>query len=457
MRKPSGLIGLSGVVLLAWVWLAVPAAAIQLYGVSTGVGPGSFGGLGVSFDGSGSDELLAIDPATGVATTVGIVLPSGMHNFNSALDTAGGRYFYVTDTGLHVVDSASGALIATHPLAVNLLGLELDPASGLLYGLDVGLGSGTFGNSNLTLTGSGSNDLVSIDPGTGTVSVVGTGLPSGALNFGGAVDPGAGTYVYTTDGALHVVDLATGTLVFSHALAENLHGLELDPLSGLLFGVAFGVGPATFGNSEMSFAGDGANDFVTVDPVTGVATVLATGLPSGEQNFAAAIDPAAGQYFYRTGDTLVTVDLATGALMTAVPAPENFLALEAPFAPAPPVVEVVIDIKPGSDPNSVNPRSRGVIPVAVLTTSVADGDPLDFDAAAVDTTTLAFGPAGAAVAHPGGHLEDADGDGDLDLVVHFRTQETGIACGDTEATLTGATFGGQAIVGVDAVRTVGCG
>jgi hypothetical protein len=31
-----------------------------------------------------------------------------------------------------------------------------------------------------------------------------------------------------------------------------------------------------------------------------------------------------------------------------------------------------------------------------------------------------------------------------------------IACGDTEATLTGETFDGSPITGIDAVKTVGC-
>jgi hypothetical protein len=39
--------------------------------------------------------------------------------------------------------------------------------------------------------------------------------------------------------------------------------------------------------------------------------------------------------------------------------------------------DVSIDIKPGSAPNSINPRSRGVIPVAILTTDTFDA--LDID------------------------------------------------------------------------------
>ena len=109
--------------------------------------------------------------------------------------------------------------------------------------------------------------------------------------------------------------------------------------------------------------------------------------------------------------------------------------------------EVLIDIKPGSDPNSINPRSKGVIPVAVLSAG-------SFDASDVDASTAAFGPGGATPKH-NGHSQDVNGDGSLDLVLHFATQQTGIQHGDTEACLTAATFGGEALAGCDSIRTVG--
>ena len=70
-------------------------------------------------------------------------------------------------------------------------------------------------------------------------------------------------------------------------------------------------------------------------------------------------------------------------------------------------------------------------------------------------SSVGFGPAEAQAVH-GGHIQDVNGDGILDLVLHFRTQETGIACGDTSAALTGETSGGLAVEGDDSVRTVGC-
>jgi hypothetical protein len=77
---------------------------------------------------------------------------------------------------------------------------------------------------------------------------------------------------------------------------------------------------------------------------------------------------------------------------------------------------VQIDIKPGSNPNSINLASNGLIAVAIFTTE-------DFDASLVNAGTILF--AGASSVHSA--LEDVDGDGDLDMVLHFRVEETDLA------------------------------
>ena len=73
----------------------------------------------------------------------------------------------------------------------------------------------------------------------------------------------------------------------------------------------------------------------------------------------------------------------------------------------------------------------------------------------IDFSTVKFGPDGASSAHDG-HVEDVNDDGFVDMVFHFKTQETGIACGDTDVTLVGQTFDGTQLTGTDTVKTVGC-
>jgi hypothetical protein len=114
-----------------------------------------------------------------------------------------------------------------------------------------------------------------------------------------------------------------------------------------------------------------------------------------------------------------------------------------------------IDIKPGDEQNNVNLKSNGVVPVAVLTTD-------QFDAATIDPATAQF--AGAAPKH--WSLEDVDGDGDDDVMFHFRTQELDLTEDSTEATLTAQlmsqrtmlsaaqTSSGAIVSGTDTVRIV---
>ena len=104
------------------------------------------------------------------------------------------------------------------------------------------------------------------------------------------------------------------------------------------------------------------------------------------------------------------------------------------------VERVDIDVKDGAV-NCRNPHA--IITVAVLTTA-------SFDASDLDASSLRLD--GAAEVHGKAHLQDADADGDLDVVLHFQLGDTTLDCASTEATLTGETFAGQRVEGSDAVN-----
>ena len=113
-------------------------------------------------------------------------------------------------------------------------------------------------------------------------------------------------------------------------------------------------------------------------------------------------------------------------------------------------VPVAVDIKPGDNTNSISLSSKGKVPLAILSTTT-------FDARAIDPRTVTL--AGAFVAQdPPGHLlasfEDVNGDGLLDLVLHFRTADLQLNKASSSAVLQGKTFSGELIRGTAGVKIV---
>ena len=109
-------------------------------------------------------------------------------------------------------------------------------------------------------------------------------------------------------------------------------------------------------------------------------------------------------------------------------------------------MNVVIDIKPGSDPNAINLNNKGVISVAILGGKT-------FDVTCVKVDSLRFGPAGALNALAPSY-EDVNGDGYIDLMTHYRTQDTGIAPGDTKACLKGELIDGIKFTACDSIKVI---
>jgi hypothetical protein len=112
--------------------------------------------------------------------------------------------------------------------------------------------------------------------------------------------------------------------------------------------------------------------------------------------------------------------------------------------------DVTIDILPGSTANIINLRSRGTVPVAILSTT-------DFDARTmVDRTSLTFGAAGdeTSLASCNNKGSDVNHDGLLDLVCQFHIQLTGFQPHHVLGILKGNIVGGTPFEAADTVRIV---
>lgn len=110
---------------------------------------------------------------------------------------------------------------------------------------------------------------------------------------------------------------------------------------------------------------------------------------------------------------------------------------------------VPTDIKPNSDPNSLNVGRPGVVSVAVLSTA-------GFDATTqVNRATLKWGPTGTeADVVRCGSPEDANGDGLADLVCKFRLSDAQFEPGDDLGYLTGLLADGATFMSADRVRII---
>ena len=116
-------------------------------------------------------------------------------------------------------------------------------------------------------------------------------------------------------------------------------------------------------------------------------------------------------------------------------------------------IEVLIDIKPGGDPNSINLCSNGAVPIAILGSDT-------FDVYDIDTETLRFAEASVKVVgkkdpHSLCNYEDVNDDTFHDLVCHFLTADIAGTDGQSStATVNGELLNGTPFEGTDIVNIV---
>lgn len=117
---------------------------------------------------------------------------------------------------------------------------------------------------------------------------------------------------------------------------------------------------------------------------------------------------------------------------------------------SPEVRQINIDIKPGGGAVApINPKSRGGIPVALLSSD-------EFDALKVDFSSLTFGSTGdePSLQRCGKGGEDVNGDGRLDLVCHFENQVAKFEATDLEGIVKGKSADGMRFEGRGLLKIV---
>jgi len=372
------------------------------------------------------------------------------------------KHMYWTDVGLHKIlranaDGTGIEEVLSTGYFYSPLGLQLDVSLGKLYWTQEWYDSGI---CRANLDGSSQEDVVgdvahasaiALDAANGKIYWIGwSEYGIWRANTDGSGKEKLSSYPVVSSGGMGI-DPAGGKLYFTswgwdagwagranldgsgvEVLVRNLgqpSGMALDLTHGKMYWVSRRYGTIQRAN---------LNGSSLESLVTGLGT-------PGE----VAVDVSAGMVYWTdfgtkkiqraSMDGTGIVDLVTGLALPAAIALEEI-----------PTRSVTIDIRPGSQTNPINLRSRGVIPVAILSSPDLDAPGL------VDQASLTFGRSGdePCLASCAEVAEDVNGDGLSDLLCQFRTRWTGLLIGDTQAILKGHLLDGQEFRGVDSIKPI---
>ena len=194
--------------------------------------------------------------------------------------------------------------------------------------------------------------------------------------------------------------------------------------------VALGADEVLAGSTIENFWSSTLLVFVTdTPPVISHVTVLNTTV-GGQPNTVAALVPSPG-----VGPT------------PALPKAE--IIVEPPEVIG--LIEIDVDVKPGSDPNAVNTKSRGVLPIGIYGSDTFDVQ--DIDLSTIHVECMGFTTADITAGF--GDLEVADGIEDMILHVPMQSFPWGAPRGTlVTITVTGSLLDGTGFFGTDIVWIV---
>jgi hypothetical protein len=275
---------------------------------------------------------------------------------------------------------------------------------------------------------------------SGMMTITNSTIANNVVSLGGGISSGGGP-----------LKIINSTISGNASLAGPAGGISSGPLTELQNTILAGNTARSAPNCQGSFTSLGNN---IIGDLSGCETQLLSSDLTGDPGLDAFVDdgtPGRGHFPLTAGSQAVDSGNsgacpATDQLgQTRVDACD-IGAIE--FQPEGTELTVSVDFKPGNPNNNVNPKSKGVVNVAILSTET-------FESSTIDPASVTFGPGQAA---PVGKIRvrDVNNDGFPDVVFHFRVENSGIACGDTSASITGETTNGISIQGSDSITTVGC-
>ncbi len=265
---------------------------------------------------------------------------------------------------------------------------------------------------------------------------------------------------------LHIYDANTNSWLADGPPAPNIHA---DGAAAVIDGKLYVVGGQDLSGlvSSLDVYDPATNSWASLAPMPTPRWRPTVGVINGKLYVAGGQD-----WTYVILDILEVYDPATNTWSTETPMPtartgssggviggKFYVAGGGGLPPAPtvlevfsPTVQVTIDIKPGSDPNSINLCSHGVVPVAILGSAY-------FHVSDIVVQTSEIELVGSTIAIRGkdkwlAYVEDVNSDGFDDLVVHIETENLNLVAGDTEATLTGKLGDETPFEGTDSIRIV---
>lgn len=426
------------VALFLSIWTAVAAAAPYAY---------------ITNSGTGSVSIIDIATQMVVASAVG-GSPLGV-----ALTPDGSKAYMTDGINVLVFDTVTKGVIKT--LAVNSwpFGVAVSPDGSKAY---------VTRHLSFSLT---SDSLAVINTADDTVAGY---VKAGRLPMGVAVHPdGTKVYVATANG-LNIVNGSTVTtkeagsrpfgvtvngslkrVYVTSQMSNEVHAFDAttDDWIGKAIVESSPQGIAVSPNGKRVFVANNGSDSISI---LDAETLAVLGhYPVGTNPYGLQVTPD-GKYVYVANwgsNSISVVDANSGALVQTIGLPTNSkpIAFGTFIQPIQPMtgLAVDIDIMPGGNPNMINLRAQGTLPVAILGSA-------EFNVATVDPATVTLAGAGVVMRKNGpmASMDDVNGDGSVDLVVHVARKDLKLQVGDTEAVLEGKTYDGLAIRGTDSVVVI---